>query len=739
MRWIWGGGIRRKLAVSFSLLIGAIAALIVVFFPNRLERQARRAHVARAEAVRDMTAYSLSAGLYFADSTAIFDVLRGAARDREVMLLEVRDRNDSLVAALRGAEVSGAATYTTSTRVVHAGESVGTLVLGISLEELRREVAAARRLGLLTGLLIFVVGLGIVYLISTVATRPLLDVVHAVKRIGAGDLSIRALATRDADTGPLVTAFNQMVDTLVGAQSELSRINQELEQRVEARTSELQDLIDLAPQAIVSLDLEGMVTRWNRAAEALFGWSAEEVLGKPVPYVTSEQHESLRRNLALLRETRGSYSAEVVRTRKDGRPVNLLLSAGVVCDARDEPAGYIAFLADLSERRSLEEQLRQSQKMEAIGRLAGGIAHDFNNILTIITSCASLLRDGDPTPQQLEDIDEIAGAATRAAALTRQLLTFSRKHLVQLEPVYINDVVQNLGPMLRRLLRENIRVTTTLGPDVGFVTADPRQLEQVLMNLVVNASDAMPNGGSLTLDTRRAFVDEAFAQRRAGLVPGEYAAIAVRDSGVGMDDATREKIFEPFFTTKGPGQGTGLGLATVYAVISQLNGYVDVETAPGEGATFTIYLPTSEQGAEALPPALTPLLGARGREAVLLVEDETSVRQSIRRNLERLGYLVFEASNGEAALALCRESGESIDVVVTDVMMPGMNGRELADRLQTSHPELRVVFMSGYTDDAIRERGLVDETHVFLQKPFGGPELGHAIRLLLDRPTRARA
>ena len=746
----WLGGIRRKLAISFSLLVSAFAVLMVVFYPNRLEQQARSALIARAEAVRDMTAYSLSAGLYFGDSSAIREVLDGASRDAEVTLLEVRDLAGRLTTIRRDAGamahdtiVGGGyvapdgATYITSTLVLHGTTQVGTLHLGLSLAAVRKDVRAARQLGLIVGALILIIGLALVYTVSTLVTRPLLDVVDTARRIAAGDLSLRAPATSDADVSQLVNAVNSMVDSLAGAQSELARINAELEARVQARTAELESLIELAPTAIVEVDLAWHVTRWNRSATKLFGWTADEAIGHPIPYVTEEHLAEFSKNQARLIATGTLPALDVAWRRKDGSPVHVLVSAGKLSDELGRPTGYLAFVTDLTERKSLEEQLRQAQKMEAVGRLAGGIAHDFNNILTVITACAALLRDTSVTTEQREDIEQIVAAAQRAAALTNQLLTFSRQEVVQLEPVNLSNVVHSMDPMLRRLLRENIRVTTSLGREVGVVTADRRQLERVLLNLVVNASDAMPQGGALTTETRNVRLDEAFTQRYRGMTPGNYVLLSVRDTGVGIDAETIQNIFDPFFTTKEVGKGTGLGLATVYTVATQLGGCVDVVSSKGNGATFNVYLPLTgvQPAAEAASSAIAGPTGG-GRETVLLVEDEEPVRRVLRRTLERLGYSVLDAGSGEDGLAVSKSHDGSIDIVVTDLMMPGMNGREFADRLHATKPELRVVFISGYIEERVRQGGLVDANHAFLRKPFTGPELDETIRALLDRTPR---
>ena len=387
---------------------------------------------------------------------------------------------------------------------------------------------------------------------------------------------------------------------------------------------------------------------------------------------------------------------------------------------------------DVSEQRHLEEQFRQAQKMEAVGQLAGGIAHDFNNLLTaILGNTQLLLRDLPPGDANRGDVEEIRKASERAASLTRQLLAYSRRQMLQPEVLDLNVVVAEMDKMLRRLIGEHIALVTVLSPDLGRVRADPNQIEQVLVNLAVNARDAMPDGGKLTIETANVDLDDAFAQAHLGSVPGPYAMFAVTDTGIGMDSTVRAHLFEPFFTTKDVGKGTGLGLATAYGIVKQSDGYIAVYSEPGHGSSFTIYLPRIATPAGTAPAAAKSGPG-RGTETVLVVEDEPAVLTLSCRALEAQGYVVLAASDAAAALRVVERHGGIIHLLLTDVVMPGLSGRDLADQLAARRPGIRVLYMSGYPGDAVVQHGELPAGSAFLQKPFSPDGLARKVRDVLD-------
>jgi two-component system, cell cycle sensor histidine kinase and response regulator CckA len=386
------------------------------------------------------------------------------------------------------------------------------------------------------------------------------------------------------------------------------------------------------------------------------------------------------------------------------------------------------------ERRQLEEEYRQAQKMEAIGRLAGGVAHDFNNLLTAILGYGQLILSELEEKNPLHEYaSEVVKAGERAATLTRQLLVFSRKQILQPKPLDLNAIVREMERMLRRVIGENIDLLTSCAPQLGRVHADAGQIEQVLMNLVVNARDAMPDGGKLTIETAEMELDRSYAEQHSDVAPGKYVVLAVTDTGIGMTPDVKARIFEPFFTTKGAGQGTGLGLSTVYGIVNQSGGHIVLYSEPGHGTSFKICLPRVDEAPEPAPPPADGAPAASGSETILLVEDEEIVRRLARNVLSEKGYRVLEAVDGKSAVDICNAHLGPIDLLLTDLVMPGMSGRDLALYIHATRPSTKVLFMSGYSEGAVIHQGMLEEHTPFLSKPFSPDALVRHVRETLDR------
>jgi two-component system, cell cycle sensor histidine kinase and response regulator CckA len=495
-------------------------------------------------------------------------------------------------------------------------------------------------------------------------------------------------------------------------------------------------LLNAVQQAVVATDPEGIVIFWNKFAENLYGWSATEAVGKTIQELTPSpflrEHEA---QIVQRAEAGESWTGEFLVQGKSAKPFPALLTTAPVKDSSGTIIGFVRVSIDLTERRNLEEQFRQSQKMDAVGRLAGGIAHDFNNLLTVIRLNTEIILEGfDPTDPRSDDVKQIKSAADRASALTRQLLAFSRKQILQPRVLDMNSVVSTVEPMLRRLIGEDVTIVSQCGAR-GYIVADPGQLEQVLVNLVVNARDAMPQGGRISIETKNAVLDETYTSEHAPVMAGHYVMLAVTDTGTGMSVETREHAFDPFFTTKEAGKGTGLGLATVYGIVKQSGGYVWIYSEPGLGTTLKLYFPeVSAATAFASSGEKQPADQKRkqGSETILLVEDEEAVRGLTCRILERQGYRVIPAQHGRDAMEIAAREQGRIDLVLTDVVMPGMNGRGLVERLVGVRPSIKSLYMSGYTDDDIIRRGFIEPSKSFLQKPFTSDALLQTVRKVLD-------
>ena len=522
------------------------------------------------------------------------------------------------------------------------------------------------------------------------------------------------------------------------------RMAQGTERSRDLTRAQLQALIDASPLAITAGDLEGRIILWSEAAERIFGWPAGQVLGQPYPAVPAEMRDRWldMRDRVLSGET--LTGVETKRTTRDGRVIEVSVSAAPIYDDRGSVAGTVALIEDLSQARdaereveALESQLRQAQKLEVVGRLAAGIAHDFNNLLTAIQGNTELILSGGAGGSEIEeDLQQISRSADRAAALTRQLLNFAHQGAVDPRPLDVNRLVKDMESLLERLIGETIELRVELSVDAGTVLTDPNQIEQVVMNLVVNARDALPEGGRIAVQTGSAEVDREDADSLPYEVrPGPYAIISVIDSGVGMAPETVERIFEPFFTTKPVGVGTGLGLSTVYSIVKQARGHIRVDSEPGAGTTFRVYLPRAEGDQlagqrEERAPAVEP---GGGSETILVVEDEEAVLSMAQRTLERQGYEVLPALSGREGLTLALKHPGEIDMLFCDVAMPDLTGREVAERVKDVRPGIRILMTSGYGARRLTEEGILKGVE-FLPKPYSPRDLTARVRQMLGTP-----
>jgi PAS domain S-box-containing protein len=767
--WRRSLSLRARLLLGLIPLLGGIAFFMLQYVPGRLHREAMRAISDKANAVTDITASVLAGAILFDDSLGVIDAMAAARHDPDLRWIVVEDSAGKVLGALdleearmasyRDSPASGEIVddvFRISALVRFDRTVIGRVYLGTSLLGVERSVATSRRdIMMVTGL-IFLLGFMGVVVIASFVTQPLQHMVGIVGEIAAGDLSRRVGESSGEEVGKLASAFDSMLDQLEHAYGELHAMNRDLEDRVTRRTAELQRAYDeriVAEQAlseseqrfrtmfessavgIVLIDHDHALREVNAAFAEMFRAPREALIGlRAADLIRVDDDQILVRHyFEMMAGKLDRFQCELRCKPLAGPEAWGRAVVSVVRDSAGDPTFAIAMIENITEQKEMAEQLRQAQKLEAVGRLAGGVAHDFNNLLTTINGLTDLMLSDLPETSHLrKDLVEVKKSGERAALLTRQLLAFSRRQVLQPKVLDLNETIGDMAAMLRRLIGEHIELVLSLEPTLPRTKADPGQITQVLMNLAVNSRDAMPVGGRLSIETAAVQADDMMA-KRFDAEPGRYAMIKVSDSGHGMDEETLRRVFEPFFTTKEVGRGTGLGLATVYGIVKQSGGGIAVDSAPGLGAVFTILLPAAAASMPAVvPPRTVSFDNGRGTETVLLVEDEAPVRALAARVLRRAGYSVIDCPSAADALRRIEAEPGRIDVVVTDVVMPGMSGPDLVMRLFRLRPDIRVLYMSGYPREELDTMVPTEADFAFIQKPMSPAALAGAVRTLLD-------
>jgi PAS domain S-box-containing protein len=763
--------IRGKLLVGLAVIQVVVTLLVLIVVPARFAADLEAGATDHAASVAAITASSVAGPLLARDSARMAGALEYARTDPGVQYVAIVDRNGRVVASAgtapgagqggaAGSDEGGAARTVWVEHPIEAGVGeVGRVDLVVSLRELESVVARARIGITATQLALLVLILGAAWLVARVAVRPIESMSTTAEAIASGDTDRRMEPTGDADLDMLVTSFNRVVERLNGAREDLTESNRHLEDRVRERTEELrreveeraraeaelaaakrqyEALLDAVPDLAWLKDAAGRYLACNEAFVRFAGRDRAAIIGcRDDDLFPSDLAERLTGGDRRALVEGGTVRVEEKLVPPSGPARTHEIVRAPFRNSTGAWAGTAGISRDITDRLTLEDQVRSAQRLESVGRLAGGIAHDFNNFLTAIQGFGLMIQDrGQAVDVEIrESASEIIDAAGRAAALTRQLLAYSRQQVLDPEVMDVNALVLSTRKLLERLIGEHIEFDVHPGEGSMRIYADAGQIQQVLMNLVINARDAMQTGGRLLIETRQEVVDRERAETHPGFMPGRYVVIEVADTGHGMDRETLAQIFDPFFTTKEPGEGTGLGMSMVYGIVKQSGGFIWPYSEPGVGTTFRIYLPVSDREPARSPGRPTDrsrtVFGGR---TVLVVEDERAVRILARKALERESFEVLEAGTGTEGLRLLAREDLTIDLLVTDMVMPGMGGKELATRALELRPGLAIVFMSGYSRDFLAQQNGMVREHTILEKPFTPTEL---VRCVADATTTA--